>query len=193
MHGVIVSNFKTYLDEFLGADAWGDVIAGAGLDRKTYLPVALYPDAEMEALLEAAVNATGLRREDLLADFGEWVIGPLVRMYQAMIPADWGTQALLLNMQAIHERVLKLKDQAAQAPNIQVRQCGEDTLEIHYASHRNMAPMILGAVKGLAEHFQETAQLLAAEDVAADDGTQSVECRFLFQVQSQYLASQDVG
>ena len=32
MHGVIVSNFKTYLDEFLGADAWGDVIAGAGLD-----------------------------------------------------------------------------------------------------------------------------------------------------------------
>lgn len=193
MHGVIVSNFKTYLDDFLGEDAWGDVIACAGLDRKTYLPVALYPDAEMEALLEAAVEATGLRRDDLLADFGEWVIGPLVRMYQAMIPAEWGTQALLLNMQAIHERVLKLKDPAAQAPNIQVRQCGEDTLEIHYASHRNMAPMILGAVKGLAEHFQETAQLLAAEDVAADDGTQRGESRFLFQVQSQYLASQDVG
>lgn len=193
MHGVIVSNFKTYLDEFLGADAWGDVIAGAGLDGKTYLPVALYPDAEMEALLEAAVNATGLRRDDLLADFGEWVIGPLVRMYQAMIPADWGTQALLLNMQTIHERVLKLKDPAASAPNIQVRQCGEGTLEIHYLSHRNMAPMILGAVKGLAEHFQETAQLLAAEDVVSGEGAQQGECRFLFQLQPQCLANQDVG
>ena len=91
-------------------------------------------------------------------------------------------------MQTIHERVLKLKDPAASAPNIQVRQCGEGTLEIHYLSHRNMAPMILGAVKGLAEHFQETALLLAAED-----GEQEGECRFLFQLQSQCFSAQDVG
>ena len=51
-----------------------------------------------------------------------------------------------------------------------------------------MAPMILGAVKGLAEHFQETALLLAAED-----GEQEGECRFLFQLQSQCFSAQDVG
>jgi len=74
-----------------------------------------------------------------------------------------------------------------------VHQCGEGTLEIHYLSHRNMAPMILGAVKGLAEHFQETAQLLAAEDMTAEGGMPSGECRFVFQLQPQCLANQDVG
>ena len=70
MHGVIVTNFKRYLDEFIGIEAWKEVVSTAGLQGKTYLPVALYPDEEMEALLRAAESATGLRRDDLLADFG---------------------------------------------------------------------------------------------------------------------------
>ncbi len=120
----------------LGIEAWKEVVSTAGLQGKTYLPVALYPDAEMEALLRAAESATGLRRDDLLADFGEWVIGPLIDMYQAMIPAGWDAMTFLLNMQQIHERILRLKDPAATAPKIQVHKRGDDTLEIHYLSQR---------------------------------------------------------
>ena len=35
MHGVIVTNFKRYLDEFMGTDAWGEVVSTAGLQGKT--------------------------------------------------------------------------------------------------------------------------------------------------------------
>ncbi|MCG8393486.1 MAG: heme NO-binding domain-containing protein [Pseudomonadales bacterium] len=187
MHGVIVSNFKRYLDEFIGTDAWGEVIAGAGLEGKTYLPVALYPDEEMEALLKAAEGATGLRRDDLLADFGEWVMGPLIDMYQAMIPPGWDAMTFLVNMQQIHERILRLKDPAARAPNILVHKRGEDTLEIHYYSHRNMAAMILGAVKGVAAYFNETASLLGSE--AGEGGEQ----RFVFHLEANPAQACEVG
>lgn len=177
MHGVIVTNFKRYLDECMGTDAWGEVVSTAGLQGKTYLPVALYPDEEMEALLRAAESATGLRRDDLLADFGEWVIGPLITMYQPMIPARWDAMTFLLNMQQIHERILRLKDPAATAPNIEVHKRGDDTLEIHYRSHRNMAAMIHGSVKGVAAYFNEAASLLGSE--AGEGGEQ----RFVFHIQ----------
>ena len=60
MHGVIVTNFKRYLDEFIGIEAWKEVVSTAGLQGKTYLPVALYPDEEMEALLRAADSCGNL-------------------------------------------------------------------------------------------------------------------------------------
>jgi len=105
------------------------------------------------------------------------VIGPLIDMYQAMIPAGWDAMTFLLNMQQIHERILRLKDPAATAPKIQVHKRGDDTLEIHYLSQRNMAAMIHGSVKGVAAYFNETASLLGSE--AGEGGEQ----RFVFHIQ----------
>ncbi|PNE03811.1 heme NO binding domain-containing protein [Alcanivorax sp. MD8A] len=175
MHGAIVSNFKRYLDEFLGEGTWGEVINDAGLKGKTYLPVALYPDGEMEALLAAAERATGLRRDDLLADFGEWVIAPMMQMYQAVIPAGANAIDFLLNLQQTHERIVHMKDPSASAPAIVVNRCGSDLVEIRYASQRNMGAMVPGAVKGVAAWFEEEAALLACEP---GDGE---EVRFVFQ------------
>lgn len=98
-------------------------------------------------------------------------------MYQPMIPARWDAMTFLLNMQQIHERILRLKDPAATAPNIEVHKRGDDTLEIHYRSHRNMAAMIHGSVKGVAAYFNETASLLGSE--AGEGGEQ----RFVFHIQ----------
>ncbi len=54
MHGAIVSSFKRYLDTALWEDIWRHVVEDAGLKGKTYMPVSIYPDEEMEALLNAA-------------------------------------------------------------------------------------------------------------------------------------------
>lgn len=189
MHGVIVSNFKRYLDEFIGRDAWGEVVNGAGLQGHTYLPVALYPDEEMEALLRAAEGITGLRRDDLLVDFGEWVIGPMLKLYQGMVPAEGGTVALMLNLQQVHMRILQLKDKSAKAPNMVVYQRADDTVEVRYYSLRNMAAMVRGAVKGVAAYYNETATLLASE--IGEGG----ESRFVFQVKanSDALSAKQAG
>lgn len=186
MHGVILSNFKRYLDDFIGQEAWSEVVDGAGLEGTTYMPVAMYPDEEMEALLRAAELATGLRRDDLLADFAEWAMGPMIDMYKAMLPVDAGAMVFLLGLQGIHERILRLKDPAASAPPIEVVQCGEDMLEIHYRSQRNMAAMVQGAVKGVASYFDESVSLLGSE--FADDGT----AHFVFQLQANTMPVEQV-
>ena len=94
-----------------------------------------------------------------------------------MSPTGWDAMTFLMNMQQIHERILRLKDPAATAPNIVVHKRGDDTLEIHYHSHRNMSAMIQGSVKGVAAYFNETASLLGSE--AGEGGEQ----RFVFHIQ----------
>ncbi len=168
MHGAIVSNFKRYLDESLGQDVWQDMVASTGLAGKTYMPVSLYPDSEMEALLQAAEAATGLCRDSLLHDFGEWLMTPMLTMYQAMIPPGSDTLSFILQLPAMHERILKLKDPEASAPAIMVRRRSVDTLEIGYRSSRNMGAMIPGAVKGVADWFEE--EVVMAERVQKETG-----------------------
>ncbi len=186
MHGAIVSNFKRYLDMSLGEDIWRIVVADAGLTGKTYMPVSIYPDEEMEALLTAAEQATGLRRENLLEDFGEWVIAPLMHLYKAMIPPDADAVSFLVNLQQTHERILKLKDPSAQAPRITVKRCGKGLIEVFYASSRNMGAMIPGAVKGIAGWFHEEVTLLASEP--GENG----QAHFVFQLKASEVVARQV-
>lgn len=187
MHGAIVSSFKRYLDTALGEDIWRHAVEDAGLKGKTYMPVSIYPDEEMEALLRAAEQASGLRRDDLLGDFGEWVIAPLMQLYKAMIPQDCDATTFLVNLQQTHERILKLKDPEAHAPGITVKRCGGGLLEIRYASTRNMGAMIPGAVKGIASWFHEEVALLASEP---GQGGQST---YVFRVSSGEMTSKQAG
>lgn len=187
MHGAIVSSFKRYLDASLGEEIWSHVVEDAGLKGKTYMPVSIYPDEEMEALLKAAEQASGLRREDLLGDFGEWVIAPLMHLYKAMIPQDCDATGFLVNLQQTHERILKLKDPQAHAPGITVKRCGGGLVEIRYASSRNMGAMIPGAVKGIALWFHEDVVLLAAEPGANGEAT------YVFRLNSGEMTTQRAG
>lgn len=169
MHGVILSNFKHYLVEGYGSETWRELAASAGLSGKTFVPVAMYPDHELEALLEAAEQATGLRRDDILEDFGEWVIGPLIGMYRAMIPADWNVVDFLLNMeQRIHQRIVRMKNPDAEPPHIQVTELRPRVVQINYRSARNMSAMALGCVRGVAQFFNEQVDVL--EDQYGEDG-----------------------
>lgn len=186
MHGAIVSSFKRYLDTALGEDIWRHVVEDAGLKGKTYMPVSIYPDEEMEALLNAAEQATGLQRENLLSDFGEWVIAPLMHLYRAMIPQGCDATGFLVNLQQTHERILKLKDPEARAPAITVKRCGGGMVEIHYSSSRNMGAMIPGAVKGIAAWFHEEVALLASEPGPAGEAT------FVFRLSNAEMVAKQV-
>ncbi|MZR63780.1 heme NO-binding domain-containing protein [Alcanivorax sp. DP30] len=186
MHGAIVSSFKRYLDSSLGEEIWQHAVEDAGLKGKTYMPVSIYPDEEMEALLTAAERSSGLRRDNLLEDFGEWVIAPMMHLYRAMIPQDSDAISFLVNLQQTHERILRLKDPEARAPGITVKCCGGGLVEIHYASSRNMAAMIPGAVRGIAAWFHEEVTLLASEPGPEGNAT------FVFRLSSGELAAKQV-
>ena len=95
MHGVIISNLKKYVEEKLGGDAWDTLRDKAGLTGKAFIPSSIYPHSDVEDVLAAAVEVTGQDRDEILNDFGAWVIPPLMKMYRAFIPEDWDAVTFL--------------------------------------------------------------------------------------------------
>jgi len=131
------------------------------------VPVRLYPDGDMDALVAALEDETALHRNDLLEAFGKWVIPPLINMYRALIPRHWNARDFLLNVEEqVHQKVVRLKDPEARPPRIEVRELAPGVLEIGYRSHRDMSALALGAVHGVAGYFGETAELM--EDASGD-------------------------
>lgn len=167
MHGVILYHLRQFAVERFGPDCWENAQAAAGLETQVYVPVRLYPDDEMDALVAALEEETALHRNDLLEAFGKWVIPPLINMYRALIPRHWNARDFLLNVEEqVHQKVVRLKDPQARPPRIDVRELAPGVLEIGYRSHRDMSALALGAVHGVAGYFGEQAEVM--EDAAGD-------------------------
>ena len=94
MHGVILYHLRQFAVERFGPDCWDNAQAAAGLEDQVYVPVRLYPDGDMDALVAALEDETALHRNDLLEAFGKWVIPPLINMYRALIPRRPSTMSL---------------------------------------------------------------------------------------------------
>ena len=167
MHGVILYHLRQFAVGRFGPDCWDNAQAAAGLEDQVYVPVRLYPDGDMDALVAALEDETALHRNDLLEAFGKWVIPPLINMYRALIPRHWNARDFLLNVEEqVHQKVVRLKDPEARPPRIEVRELAPGVLEIGYRSHRDMSALALGAVHGVAGYFGETAELM--EDASGD-------------------------
>jgi hypothetical protein len=64
MHGIIFSELKKYVDERLGAAAWGALLEKAGMSGRIFMPVQEYPDADAVKLVCAVAKgiARGMAR-----------------------------------------------------------------------------------------------------------------------------------
>ena len=123
MHGVILYHLRQFAVERFGPDCWDNAQAAAGLEDQVYVPVRLYPDGDMDALVAALEDETALHRNDLLEAFGKWVIPPLINMYRALIPRHWNARDFLLNVEEqVHQKVVRLKDPEARPPRIEARE-----------------------------------------------------------------------
>ncbi len=161
MHGVIISNLKKYVIETQGEPAWDALREKAGMPGKAFIPISMYPDSDLDDLVAAAVEATGQDRDTILQDFGAWVIPPLMKMYRSFIPDDWDAATFLQNVdERIHERVVRMKDESARPPHINVTPLSPGVLQVEYQSHRDMGALALGCVYGVADYYGEKAVLM---------------------------------
>ncbi|MCG8393487.1 MAG: heme NO-binding domain-containing protein [Pseudomonadales bacterium] len=161
MHGVIISNLKKYVEEKLGEPAWDTLREKAGLKDKAFIPISMYPDSDLDQLIDAAGEVTGQDRDAILLDFGAWIIPPLMQMYRSFIPEDWDAVTFLMNVEErLHERVVRMKDASAKPPHINVSELSPGVLEVQYRSHRNMSALALGCVHGVAQFYGGSASLM---------------------------------
>ncbi len=166
MHGVILAHLRHFVTDRYGQSVWDDVNHRAGLTDCLHVPIQLYPDSHLEDLVAALQSVTGLHRDDLLEEFGAWVIPPLINMYRAMIPREWDAVAFLLNVEErIHQRVIRLKNPEATPPRIDVRELEPRVLQVEYRSHRDLSLLALGCVHGVAAFYGEKVEILESDQV----------------------------
>ena len=155
MHGIIFSELQKYADGAHGKGTWENLLKKAGLEKKFYLPVQEYPDAEAGALVMAASSITGHTVSDVLQDFGEFIVPSLLKMYGHLMKPEWKTIDVIERTEATVHAVVRIKNPGARPPQLRTKRISPDEVVLIYTSPRRMCALAIGIGKGLGNYFHE--------------------------------------
>lgn len=153
-----------------GPECWEQIRAKAGMEEPTCMSMKSYPDCLTYRLVGAASETLGMAPEEILKAFGKhWILftgeegyGPLM----AMTGGDLKT--FLSNLNRMHQQIGSMMPNMT-PPKFDTEELESGTLRVHYHSEREgLAPMVVGLLEGLAERFDEKAEV--AHVASSSDG-----------------------
>ena len=156
MHGIIHAELKKYVETKHSRDAWTAILEQAGLEKKTYLATSAYPDEEAVAIVTTASQLTGTPADQMLEDFGEFIVPSLMNLYKALVKPEWGTMEMLLSTENTVHRVVRMRNPGAEPPELRFEQTDTKELKFFYNSPRQMSAVAKGIIKGVAKHYGDT-------------------------------------
>ena len=154
MHGIVFDQLREFTVAGYGLETWQTMLAHLP-DRSRYYVSEDYPDAELEALLTAATSLTGRSRNDLLQDFGRFIVPGLVELYGVLIDPKWDLLELLENIEGTIHRVVRLRQPGATPPQLGTGRTAPDEVSIFYDSPRMMCAFGKGIIQGLQSQYAE--------------------------------------
>jgi hypothetical protein len=172
MYGLVNKAIEELVVTNYGEDKWEAIKTKAGVDVEVFVSNEGYPDDITYSLVGAASEVLGAPARDILIAFGEhWVLKTASHSYGAMMRS--GGQSLkefLINLPNFHTRVQMIYPKL-QPPRFECTDVGEDSLTLHYHTHRpGLADFVVGLVQGLGKlyHTPANATLLASKAAGAD-------------------------
>lgn len=155
MKGVVFNLLEETVTRAFGADTWDALVDASGVSG-AYTSLGNYPDAEIEALVAAAMAALSLNRDQVLRWFGQNAIPVLAELYPDFFRAA-DARAFTEGVNSIiHAEVRKLYPGAA-CPHFRLSQGASGDLVMDYLSTRNMCALAQGFVEGTATWYGEQA------------------------------------
>jgi predicted hydrocarbon binding protein len=155
MHGIVFGELRQYVGARLGASAWDELLAAAGIGPKIYLAIQEYPDAELGAILQAASQRTALGIPALLEDFGDFIGPHLVQMYRMYILPEWRTLDVIEHTEERVHKVVRVQHKGARPPYLSTTRRSANEIVVHYSSERRLCALAKGIAKGIARHYGE--------------------------------------
>lgn len=154
MKGIVFNLLHEAVAEEYGEDAWDAVLAHAGVTG-AYTSLGSYDDAELEALVGAAVAQTGHDARAIVRWFGRVSMPHLAARYPAFFEAHTHTRPFLLTLNTIiHPEVRKLYP-GADVPDFDFDTSDPEVLRMTYRSARRMCAFAEGLIEGAAAHYGE--------------------------------------
>ena len=155
MHGLIFF----YIQKFAESCAPG----AAGLTSRStvattasrYLPSGTYPDAEAVDLLQSIAAATGLPLREVLERFGRFLAPHLVKVAGRLVDPAWRTLDLIEHTETIIHEMIRSTNPGAQPPVLETLRPSPGEVQLVYSSQRQLCPLAVGLMHGIAEHYRE--------------------------------------
>ncbi len=112
MHGLIVNQLRNYTVARHGDDAWTTALekSGAPLPAGTPSLGQTYPDAVVVGVILEVASVAKLDVQDLLRDFGEYLAGGLLRVYDPLVLPEWKTLDVVEHVEQQIHTVVRLRD-----------------------------------------------------------------------------------
>lgn len=155
MHGSLFMLLRRFVEFNHGYSGWANLTEAAGVENASYQMHQMYPTTELLAILKAAADASNTSTHDLLEKYGEFLVPDLMLVYKKYVRPEWRTYDMLLHTESAMHGAVKQENEQTNPPKLLVTKKGPKLLIVDYYSHRRMAGMAVGIIKGIAKFYHE--------------------------------------
>jgi hypothetical protein len=157
MKGSIAKCIGDLVTVKFGKQTWEQVLVGAGMPASTViLDMQNIPDEQVIRLVQATMQKTGLSMTAVADAFGDhWVNVYSQMAYAHMYAKHSNARDFLLAMNDLHSSIMR-RVENAHPPQFEYEWKDAKTLNLKYKSSRNLLDIVIGLVKGVGKHYNES-------------------------------------
>ena len=178
MHGLINRSFEVFLKATYGNDLWCRIMEelDAGID--TFEPMFIYEDALTQAMIDAAARNLSKPREDLLEDFGTFLVAdPRSERLRRLLRFGGVDYADFLHSLDDLRGRARLAVPDLDLPALELREIGEGEFTLTCQTpHEGFGHVLLGVLRALADDY---GALVFIELLARREDTDTLSIRLL--------------
>jgi predicted hydrocarbon binding protein len=154
MKGIIFNLLEDFLTENLGEEKFEELIEGCSLKtREPFVGPGSYPDEDLLAIVDRAVEVMGMTKPEALRAFGKFCIGKLAEKYPPFFGRHDDAKSFLKTLNAMHCLEVKKLYADAKPPEFVMEDPSPDRLVMRYLSERKLCPLVEGLIEGVAAHY----------------------------------------
>jgi hypothetical protein len=155
MKGIVFNLLEKVVEAQFGAEVWDRLLDDSNVEG-AYTSLGNYDDAEIEAIVAAAMARLGMSRADVLRWFGVNAMPILAKTYPSLFEPYASAHPFVLGVNSIiHAEVRKLYP-GALCPHFEMSSPADAGIDMTYISARRMCALAEGFIIGAAGHFGET-------------------------------------
>jgi predicted hydrocarbon binding protein len=157
---MVFVELKKYVETRLGHDAWKAMLSEAGQKNQMFTSTRVYDDSHALAMVVAASKIAGLSTDEVLEDFGQFMLPDLMQWFRALTRPEWTFLDFVENLERTIHRVVRIKESSSTPPSLICQRLGRNEAKITYCSPRKMCAFARGLLQGLAVHYGEAVRII---------------------------------
>ncbi len=171
MYGMINKAIRNLVIREAGEEMWELVLESSGIDEDVYEDLESYDDGVTFSLVGAVSETLDMPASDVLEMFGVyWATDVAPKGYGEYFESFGNDfESFVAGLDEMHVRITNMLPSLV-PPAFEIEKISKNYFKVHYVSQRDgLAPLAIGMLKGVAQHFGGKADITQIEYKGTDD------------------------